>query len=78
MRKPKPGICGICGVAPIQPETVIPDGRTWVSGHLYDFDGNLMKVRCLEHAEEFDPRWMYNRLDQVLVTCDGRRFYYDC
>lgn len=58
MRKPKPGCCGICGKAQIRSsvEEIKSDERTWVSGHLYDFDGKLMKVRCLEHAEEFDER----------------------
>ena len=56
MRKPQAGRCGICGAPQIQPEKIVPDGRTWVSGHLYDFDGKIMKVRCLKHAEEYDSR----------------------
>jgi hypothetical protein len=37
-----------------------PNRETWVSGHLYEYDLvgrlRLRKVRCLLHAEEFDPR----------------------
>lgn len=67
-RKPSPGVCGVCGTAQIQPhERAVhaemqkhPNWETWVSGHLYEYDNaghlKLRKVRCLAHAEEFDPR----------------------
>jgi len=67
-RKPVPGVCGVCGKAVVQPLKKQIDaafmrtatGREWINGHLYEEDRclhpTLMKVRCLEHAEEFDPR----------------------
>lgn len=67
-RKPVPGVCGVCGRAVVRPEERLvhvemqkdPDWEEWVSGHLYEYDDvgrlRLKKVRCLEHAEEFDRR----------------------
>jgi hypothetical protein len=67
-RKPVAGVCGVCGTAQVQPQERAvhakmqqdPDWESWVSGHLYEYDNeghlNLRKVRCLIHAEEFDPR----------------------
>lgn len=67
-RKPVPGICGICGCAQVRPAPeeirsallLAVDAECWVNGHLYEDIGypllKLRKVRCLEHAEEFDPR----------------------
>lgn len=59
----KPGVCGICGVAVVQPET--PDNG-WHNGHLYErkLKANqtkftelvLVRVRCMRHKENGDPR----------------------
>ncbi len=65
MAKIKEGVCGLCGSAQIKPtleEISVKIAQNpnfnqeWISGHLYDFERNLLKVRCFKHAEEFDPR----------------------
>lgn len=63
----KPGVCGICGCAVVQPEE---PGPGWTNGHL--FKGHtkpthtnygqetkglvLTRVRCMTHKEPGDPR----------------------
>ncbi len=53
----KPGVCGICGVAVVQPSEV---REGWTHGHLFDRDGALVRVRCMPHKERDDPRY-YDR-----------------
>jgi len=61
----KPGICGICGVAVVQPES---PAVGWKNGHVFerDADGNLVlkRVRCMAHKEPDDPRY-YDRTGEV-------------
>jgi hypothetical protein len=59
----KPGVCGICGTAVVQPEKEDPG---WNSGHLFErkLKDNqtkisyleLVRVRCMTHKEKDDPR----------------------
>lgn len=68
----RPGVCGICGVAVVQPEK---PGRGWVQGHLYELElveGQtkvtepvLKRVRCMSHKEKGDPR-VYDRDGNVV------------
>lgn len=58
-RKPRPGVCGLCGIAVVQPKKkrdgwcLPPDAppgdieipSTYLWGHHY-FDGELTSVRC--------------------------------
>lgn len=67
-RKPVLGVCGVCGCAQVQPTPEAVKrarfldlrGQLWVSGHLYEEKPQgglkLMLVRCLAHADEWDPR----------------------
>lgn len=65
--KVKPGICGICGIAVVQPDSSSPG---WHSGHLFErkLKANqtketeliLVRVRCMGHKENGDPRY-YDR-----------------
>jgi hypothetical protein len=59
----KPGVCGICGTAVVQPEQEEPG---WHNGHLRErklkpnqtklTELVLVKVRCMRHKETSDPR----------------------
>ena len=63
MNKIKPGVCGICGTAVLQPET---EKSGWHSGHYFKYKLKpnqtkttelfLEKVRCMTHKESSDPR----------------------
>lgn len=68
-RKIKPGMCGICGRAVVEPDSEKIHAafygyqarldRHWIDGHLYEMDDvaggpRLKKVRCLAHAVEND------------------------
>lgn len=63
----KPGVCGICGVAVVQPDS---EGPGWHSGHLFEprlkpnqtklTELILVKVRCMSHQDREDPRY-YDR-----------------
>lgn len=76
----KPGVCGICGVAVVQPEREAPG---WHNGHLRErklvanqtknTELVLMKVRCMAHKESSDPR-VYDRDGNVV---DHRDIEYD-
>lgn len=69
----KPGVCGVCGVAVVQPHT---PSRGWDNGHLHELrdkhnDPNsrelvLVKVRCMTHKERDDGR-RFNRNGDVVV-----------
>lgn len=68
----KPGVCGICGVAVVQPSEVKRYG--WQSGHLFEArlvpnqtrvtELVLVRVRCMAHQESSDPRY-YDRNGNV-------------
>lgn len=70
----KPGVCGLCGVAVVQPEQSAPG---WQQGHLFErkLKANqtketelvLVRVRCMTHKESSDPR-TYDREGNV-VDC---------
>ena len=71
----KPGVCGICGVAVVQPEREEPG---WHNGHKREreLDGNgpgtklvLVKVRCMTHKEPGDSR-EYDRNGNVVDSRD--------
>jgi len=58
----RPGVCGICGTAVVQPEAKTVG---WHSGHLFEpklIEGTyrtklvLARVRCMNHKEAADPR----------------------
>lgn len=59
----KPGVCGICGCAVVQPES---PSAGWHNGHEYirKLKANqarvteltLVRVRCMTHKEPSDPR----------------------
>jgi len=59
----RPGVCGLCGVAVVQPEVEVAG---WVNGHYFErkLQPNqtkftelvLVKVRCMTHKESSDPR----------------------
>lgn len=52
----RPGVCGICGSAVVQPEH---KEAGWHSGHYYLHRNNqvtLIKVRCMNHLDPDDPR----------------------
>jgi hypothetical protein len=63
----KPGICGICGVAVVQPTETSPG---WYNGHLFERQLKhnqtkltelvLVRVRCMSHRELGDNRY-YDR-----------------
>jgi hypothetical protein len=60
----KPGVCGICGTAVVQPER---EEVGWHQGHLREtrLKANqtkftelvLVRVRCMTHKESGDPRF---------------------
>ena len=52
MSKARPGVCGRCGVAVIQPET--PPENGWANGHLF-VKGQLTKVRCSACTDPSEP-----------------------
>lgn len=52
--KPKPGVCGVCGSAVVQPDQLTPSCHGWNNGHL--FRDKLVKIRCMRHKEPDDPR----------------------
>jgi hypothetical protein len=67
----RPGVCGICGTAVVQPEK---EESGWHSGHLYKKNINttemvLTMVRCMSHKEKCDPRH-YDKDGCVVETCD--------
>jgi hypothetical protein len=74
----RPGVCGICGVAVVQPEN---QSEGWHSGHFYKLklkdnqtkysEAVLAKVRCLTHKEPGDHRH-YDKDGNVVET-----IYYD-
>lgn len=59
----RPGVCGLCGVAVVQPER---PARGWTQGHLFEIrlkanqtkttELVLVRVRCMTHKENSDPR----------------------
>ena len=59
----KPGVCGICGSAVVQPDS---EKRGWHNGHFFELrlkpeqtkftELVLIKVRCMTHKESLDPR----------------------
>lgn len=67
-RKPSPGVCGKCGRAVVRPEPAELSRRisnaqstpyttpttVTVSGHEFDMDGRLLKVRCFNHVDPPD------------------------
>ena len=77
----KPGVCGICGVAVVQPEF---ESSGWHNGHLFEnklkpnqtkySELTLVKVRCMTHKEGSDPRyWDYEqRGSESLVVSELR------
>jgi len=72
----RPGVCGICGVAVVQPET---PSAGWNDGHFFErkLKANqakttelvLVRVRCMRHKEPSDHR-EYDKDGNVV---DGRR-----
>jgi len=68
MKKIKPGICGICGVAVVQPEEI---NVGWKNGHLFECKLKpnqieftelvLVRVRCMQHKENDDHRHYDNK-----------------
>jgi hypothetical protein len=60
----KPGVCGICGTAVVQPPH---PNAGWHNGHLFEMrlvpnqtnytKLTLIRVRCMCHKESQDPRY---------------------
>jgi hypothetical protein len=63
----RPGVCGLCGTAVVQPEA---PSLGWTHGHLFGYGDRashtnygqhikklvLLRVRCMAHKEKNDPR----------------------
>lgn len=76
MSKSRPGVCGTCGTAVVQPDVEGRRAGTWCVppgtersfelpasfGHMYGADGELMKVRCARCAH-FDGHKPLRRAD---------------
>lgn len=79
MKNVKPGVCGLCGVAVVQPDDV-DVGVGWRNGHLFErkLKANqtkttelfLVRVRCMTHKEASDPRF-YDAKGNVVVHHEG-------
>ena len=82
MREIRPGVCGICGVAVVQPEEIQPG---WHFGHLHESklvanqtkntELVLVRVRCMAHKEPRDPRHYDSKTGEVR---EGRDIEWGC
>jgi len=72
----KPGVCGLCGVAVVQPDQ---PGAGWHNGHFFErkLRANqkkttelvLARVRCMTHKEPGDPR-IYDTNGNIVTRHD--------
>lgn len=63
MKNVRPGVCGLCGTAVVQPDGPVAG---WLQGHLFErklvagqtkvTELVLARVRCMSHKEGGDPR----------------------
>ncbi len=75
--KARPGVCGLCGVAVVQPEEV---KLGWHRGHLYErkllpnqtkfSEPFLVRVRCMRHKEPGDPRRYDSKTGEIVEVRD--------